>query len=313
MTGTGHGGSSDRALGAEHQRRLLIVLGLTLLYAAAEVAGGVATHALALVADAGHMLTDALGLGMALLAIRFARRPATSGKTFGFYRIEILSAFGNALLLLLVAAYILVEAWQRLAQPQAVQAFPVLLVATGGLVVTLVGVRLLHAGSEASLNVKGAFLEVLGDMVGAIGTMLAAATILLTGWYVVDPLISVVIALLILLRAWGLLRDVTDVLLEATPRGMDLDEMRGALCAVPNVQSVHDLHVWTITSGFVSMSGHIRAGGRPSAEVLHDVLAVLARRFGIKHATLQVEATDHGDEGSCCEIDPRCLPVAHPR
>jgi cobalt-zinc-cadmium efflux system protein len=182
-----------------------------------------------------------------------------------------------------------------------------LLVACGGVVVTLIGVTLLHGGAQESLNVRAAFLEVLGDLLGSIGTIFAAAIILTTGWTQVDSLVSALIGVLIIPRAWGLLRSVIDVLLEATPRGLDMREIEGAMRALPGVDSVHDLHVWTITSGFDAMSGHVSSSGRPSEEVLHDLVRMLRDRFGIEHVTLQVEAADHADDGACCVADPRCF------
>jgi cobalt-zinc-cadmium efflux system protein len=170
--------------------------------------------------------------------------------------------------------------------------------------------RLLHAASSESLNVKGAFLEVLSDLLGSAAVIVAAVVIFLTGWTIADPIISALIGLFILPRTWGLLKNVIDVLLEATPRGVDVARMQRALEDVPGVASVHDLHVWTITSGFVAMSGHIQARGRSSEDVLHEVQAIVRERFGIEHATLQVEAADHADGGACCFVDPRCLVAA---
>jgi cobalt-zinc-cadmium efflux system protein len=289
--------------------RLTLVLGATAVYLVAEVVGGLLTGSLALLADSGHLLTDVLGLGMAVAAIRFARRPATPARTYGFYRAEILAALINSLVLLAISGSILVAAWQRFHDPTDVDAGPMLVVAAGGLVVTLVGVMLLHRDAEHSLNVRGAFLEVLGDLLGALGTMLAAGIILATGWTPADPLISALIGLLIVPRALALLRNVVDVLLESTPRHLDMHAIETAMAEVPGVSSVHDLHVWTITSGFIAMSGHVTASGRRGAEVLHDVRRLLHERFGIEHVTLQVEvgAADHADEGACCSIDPRCL------
>jgi cobalt-zinc-cadmium efflux system protein len=212
----------------QNQGRLLVVLGLTSAYVVAEVAGGLLTHSLALLADAGHLFTDALGLGLALAAIRFAQRPATSQKTYGFYRTEILAALANGMILRGASAYILFEAWQRLRQPPAVDALPMLIVACGGLLVTLVGVKLLHAGSGESLNVRGAFLEVLSDLFGAVGTIAAALVLLSTGWPYADVIASVFIGVLILPRAWGLLRSVVDVLLESAPPGMRVEEIQTA-------------------------------------------------------------------------------------
>ena len=166
---------------------------------------------------------------------------------------------------------------------------------------------LLHAGARENLNVRGAFLEVVGDLLGAIGTIIAALVILATGWTVADPIVSALIGVLIVPRAWSLLRSVVDVLLEATPRHLNMAHIEAAMRQVEGVDSVHDLHVWTITSGFDAMSGHVRANGRPSAEVLHDLRHALKERFGIEHMTLQVEALDHADDGACCIVDPRCF------
>jgi cobalt-zinc-cadmium efflux system protein len=292
---------------ADHERRLSIVLGLSTAYLIAEVVGGLLTGSLALLADSGHMLSDVLGLAMAVAAIRFARRPATAGKTYGFYRAEILAALINSLALFGVAVWILVAAWQRLNDPNPIAAVPMLLVAIGGLIVTLLGVLLLHRGAEESFNVRGAFLEVLGDLFGAVGTIIAALIILFTGFTPADALISACIGVLILPRAWALLRSVVDVLLEATPRNVDTGQIEAAMRGVAGVESVHDLHIWTITSGFIALSGHVRSNGRHSDEVLHDLQKTLREQFAIEHLTLQVEAIDHADDGACCVADPRCF------
>jgi cobalt-zinc-cadmium efflux system protein len=182
-----------------------------------------------------------------------------------------------------------------------------LVVAAGGLAVTLAGVLLLRESAAESFNVRGAFLEVLGDLFGSVGTMVAAAVILLTGFTPADPLVSALIGLLIVPRAWTLLRSVVDVLLEAVPRGVDMRAVDQAMRSTPGVASVHDLHIWTISSGFIAMSAHVRSNGRPSEDVLHAVQALLHDRFGIEHVTLQVEAVDHADDGACCVADPRCF------
>jgi cobalt-zinc-cadmium efflux system protein len=250
------------------QRRLLIVLGLTGTYLLAEVVGGLLAGSLALIADAGHMLADVMGLATALAAIRFAQRPATPAKTYGFYRAEVLAALANGLLLFVMAGYILYEAWRRLQEPVAVQSLPMLAVAAGGLAVNLIGAALLHASARESLNVQGAFLEVVGDLFGSLG-----------------------------------------VLLEATPGHIGLAEVEAAMRTVPGVRAVHDLHVWTITSGFVAMSAHVLAEGRPSDDVLSDLRQVLGERFAIEHTTLQVEQADGTADAALCSLDPRCLVV----
>ena len=299
---------------ATSEQQLAIVLAITGAYMLAELAGGLVTGSLALLADSGHLLGDVLGLLMAVTAIRFARRPATADRTYGFYRAEILAALVNGLALLVVAGWIVFEAWQRLnAVDIEVRALPMLLIASGGLVVTLIGVAVLHSGAETSLNVRAAFLEVFGDLLGAIGTIAAALIILATGWTPADAVISAVIGLIMIPRAVALLRSVVDVLLESAPEHINMREIEAAMLAVPGVESVHDLHVWTITSGFDAMSGHVRANRRPSQEVLHDLRTMLRDRFGIRHVTLQVESADHADDGACCVIDPRCfVPITVP-
>ena len=300
-----HGGSAA----AQNQSRLLIVLGLTTTYLVIEVVGGLLTNSLALLADAGHMLTDVLGLAMALFAIRFAQKPATPAKTYGFYRAEILAAVANGILLFGVAFYILYEAYQRFREPPAIESLPMLLVAVGGLIVNIIGAWLLMGGSGESLNVRGAFLEVVSDLLGSLGVIVAAIVIYFTGWWQADPLISVGIGLFILPRTWTLLKSALDVLLEATPSHINVQDLERAMLNVPGVSSVHDLHVWTITSGFVAMSAHVEANGRPAEEVLHDEQSLLRDRFEIEHATLQVESDGHADDGACCMVDPRCLVV----
>ena len=304
-------GQSHASHAVDSERRLLIVLVITALYMLAEIVGGILTGSLALLADSGHMLGDVLGLVMAVAAIRFARRPATAGKTYGFYRAEILAALVNSVLLIVVAAWILYAAWQRLNEAgdllPRVEALPMLAVASGGLVVTVIAVALLHSGAQHSLNVRGAFLEMLGDLLGSVGTIVAALIILQTGWTPVDALISALIGVFIIPRAWGLLRSVVDVLLESTPRHLDMRQIEAAMRQVPCVESVHDMHLWSITSGFDAMSGHVRANGRSSEEVLHDLVSMLRGRFVIEHVTLQVESADHADDGACCVADPRCF------
>jgi cobalt-zinc-cadmium efflux system protein len=305
-----HSATADQhaSASAASEQRLAIVLAMTVAYMLAEVVGGLLTGSLALLADSGHMLGDALGLGIALGAIRFARRPATADRTYGFYRTEILAALVNAVALAVLATAILFAAWQRFSSGEAdVHAGPMLVVAAGGIAVTLIGASLLRANASDSLNVRAAFLEVLGDLLGAIGTVLAAVIILLTGWLPADALISGIIGLAMLPRAYALLRSVVDVLLESTPRHLDMGAIEHSMRAVSGVESVHDLHLWTITSGFDAMSGHVRAINRPSEDVLHELRTMLRDRFGIEHVTLQVEAADHADDGACCVLDPRCF------
>lgn len=293
----------------KNQRRLAIVLGLTMTYMVAEVVGGLLTNSLALLADAGHMFTDNFGLVLALAAIRFAQRQATPAKTYGFYRAEILAALANSLVLFAIAGYIFYEAWLRFQAPPEVQTVPMLAVAVGGLVVNLIAVRILHASAGESLNVQGAFLEVLADLLMSIGVIVSGVIIFFTGWQTADPLASLLIAVFIPPRAFRLLKSALDVLLEATPAYIKVADVEAAMRTVPGVASVHDLHIWSITSGFVAMSGHVRAANRPSVDVLHDVRQLLRDRFDIEHVTLQVEDPNHADDGACCMVDSRCLVV----
>ena len=285
-------GHSHSAAGAS-RKRLLIVLGLVVAYLAVEVVGSLLTNSLALLADAGHMLTDAVGVGLALLAIHFAAKPATSAKSYGYYRLEILAAVANAVLLFGVAAYIGYEAYQRFTDPPEVQSVPMLAIASVGLVINLVSMRLLSAGAQDSLNVRGAYLEVLGDLLGSVAVLVAGLVILLTGWTPVDPIASVAIAVLIVPRTWRLLREAVDVLLQATPKGVDLDEVRAHLLRGEGIVDAHDLHAWTLTSGMHVVSAHVVIEPTANAaEVLDEVCRCLSDDFDMEHSTIQLETAD---------------------
>jgi cobalt-zinc-cadmium efflux system protein len=303
-----HAGPRSHEAGPSNQRRLLVVLSLTTAYLLAEVVGGVLTGSLALLADAGHMLADVFGLSMSFAALRMAARPATPRRTFGFHRAEILAAVANAVLLLGIAGFILYEAWTRFSAPEEIESLPMLVVAVGGLVVNVIAFKTLHGAADENLNLRGAMLEVVADMLGSVGAIVAAVTIWLTGWTQADPLVSVLIALFIVPRAWSLLWAGLNVLLESTPAHLDLGQVVTAMQTVPGVAAVHDVHAWTIASGYVAMSAHVRANGRPSAEVLHDLQRLLREDLHVDHITLQVESDDHADDGACCITDPRCLP-----
>ncbi len=273
--------------------RLLLVLGLVVAYMLVEVVGGLLTNSLALLADAGHMLTDAGGIGLALLAIWFAERPATAEKSYGYYRVEIFSALLNALVLLGVAAFILYEAIQRFSAPPEVTGPPMLAVAGIGFVVNLVSMQLLHSGSRSSLNLRGAYLEVLGDLLGSVAVIVAGVVILVTGWNPIDPIASVGIAALILPRTWSLLREAVDILLQATPKGVRLEEVRRHILEAADVADVHDLHAWTLTSGMNVVSAHVvmRSGADP-ARVLAELCDCLTEDFDMEHSTIQLESGD---------------------
>jgi len=284
------GHSHHHTPAGKNKRRLAIVLALTTSYMVAEVVGGLLTQSLALLADAGHMLTDVAGLALALFAIRFAERPATPEHTYGYYRIEILAALCNAVVLIGISLYILYEAYERFRNPPEVRSGAMLAVASVGLVVNLIGIYLLRAASKESLNMKGAYFEVMSDMLTSIGVIAAAVIMLTTGWYYADPLISAGIGLFILPRTWLLLRDAVGVLLEGTPADVNVAALREAIGSIAGVAGVHDLHVWSLTSGVNAMSVHAVLGDHG----LHDeVLAAVQQRvtseFKIAHATVQVE------------------------
>ena len=281
---------------AAHRGRLLAVLLLSLGVLVAEVVGGLLTGSLALLADAGHMVADVAGLSLALLAVWFGGRPATPGRTFGWYRAEILAAVVNAVLLLGVAGLVLVEAWRRLREPPEVAAVATLVVAVAGLAANATSLLLLRRGQADSLNLRGAYLEVYGDLLGSAAVVVAAAVIALTGWQAADPLASALIGLLILPRTWRLLREAVDVLLEATPRGLDLEEVRSHILAAPGVVDCHDLHAWTITSGMPVLSVHVVIEDQAVPGMVLDRLgACLAGHFDIEHSTFQLERPEHRD------------------
>lgn len=275
-----------------HRRSLALVLGVTATFTVVEFVGGLLANSLALLADAGHMLTDVGALALALFAAWLARRPAPPDKTFGYLRMEILAALANGAVLLVLAVVIVRSAVERLAAPPTVEPRIMLAIAGVGLVVNVIGARILHAGHRDSLNVRGAYFHVLGDLLGSIGALLAGGTILLTGWYLADPIISLGIALLILAGAWRLLRESTDVLLEATPRHIALERVERALLTVPGVEGVHDLHVWTLTSGVVAMSCHATVCNPEANQRVLETVQERMQGLGIRHVTLQIERSD---------------------
>ena len=284
----GHGHTHPH--GRTSRRRLALVLGLTCAFLAVEVVAGLLTGSLALLADAGHMLTDVAGLVLALAAMKFAERPPNPERTFGYHRVEILAGLTNGLALLGVAAYILVEAWQRLSSPRPIAGPEVLAVAAVGLGVNATGAFALHAGSRTSLNVRGAYNEVLADAVSSVGVMVGAGVIMATGWYWVDPVVASGIALYVLPRTWALLREAVGILLEGTPREVDMTALRTVMEAVPGVKTVHDLHVWTLTSGVHALSAHaILCEGATHGPVLDELRRRVTAGFPISHVTVQIE------------------------
>jgi cobalt-zinc-cadmium efflux system protein len=286
-------GSTHSHASGTHGLRWALVL--TLAFFFAEVVGGWLSNSLALLADAGHMLTDVGALGLSLFVAWFSRQPGNSSKTFGYLRWEILAALINGAVLLVVSAGIVWEAIGRLRQPQPLQSGLMLVVATGGLLVNLVVARLLHAGASSSLNLRGAYLHVLSDLLGSVAAILAGLAVRYRGWTLADPVASILMTALIVRGAWGLVRESVDVLLEAVPPHISLDAVRSSIAAVPGVCSVHDLHVWTVTSGMVAMSAHVvvpaPADHQGVLERVHEAMA----RFGIQHVTVQIEGTALAD------------------
>jgi cobalt-zinc-cadmium efflux system protein len=279
-----------------NRRRLAAVLALTVVFVGVEVAAGFLTGSLALLADAGHMLTDVAGLALALAAMKVAERPPSPRRTYGYYRVEILAALANGLALLGVAVYILLEAVHRFSHPRPVASLPVLLVAAFALLVNVAGALLLRGGSRQSLNVRGAYYEVVADALSSIGVIVGAAVIATTGWYQVDPLVAVLIALFVLPRTYALLREAVGVLLEGAPREVDMTALRTAMEDVPGVKRIHDLHVWTLTSGVHALSAHaIVSENAAHGEVLAELRKRVSRGFRIAHVTVQIEERCCGD------------------
>lgn len=282
------------------ERTLWIALGLTATFLIAEVVAGLLLNSLALLADAAHMFTDAAALGISLAAVRVAQRPADARRTYGYHRFEILAAAFNALMLFGAAIYILVEAWQRFRSPAEVQSGGMLVVAVLGLVINLISMRLLSGGKDGNLNVKGAYLEVWSDMLGSLGVIVAAIVIRFTGWAWVDTVVAVGIGLWVLPRTWTLLKESMNILLEGVPEGVDVDEVSAAIVAVPGVISVHDLHIWALTSGKNSLTAHIvQSESSRSEDLRASIRDVLAERLKVFHTTPQLELTpcQHTDDG----------------
>jgi cobalt-zinc-cadmium efflux system protein len=296
--GHDHGTSAVRA-GAEHRTRLWLVAALLAVFTVVEAVAALVTGSLALLSDAGHMFTDVLGIAMALAAITAAGRAATdSHRTFGLYRLEVLAALANALLLGGVAVVVVVQAIRRFTDPPDVPAGAMLIVAAGGLVISIVAFLLLRRGAQESINVRGAYVEVIGDLLGSAGVIVAALIIAVTGWQYADPIVAVVVALMILPRTFALARSAVRILVQAAPERLDVAVVRDRLAAVPGVCDVHDLHVWTLTSGMDVASAHLSL--EPAAElgtVLASARDALHHDFDIEHATLQVEPVSTG--GPC--------------
>jgi cobalt-zinc-cadmium efflux system protein len=302
-----HGGRPPTGTAAAaYKGRLRIALTITLGVMVVEIVGGVLADSLALIADAAHMATDAVGLAMALLAIHFANRPAGQNRTFGFARAEILAALANCLLLLGVGGYLLYEAVERFITPAETKGGLAIAFALAGLVANMVSLSLLVRGQKESLNVRGAYLEVLADALGSLTVLVSAGIIIATGWQQADPIASLVIGMMIVPRTWKLLRETLNVLLEAAPKGVDMGEVRAHIVALPGVEDVHDLHAWTITSGMPVLSAHVVVSqdvldAVGHEKMLHDLQGCLGDHFDVEHCTFQLEPVGHAEhEAKLC-------------
>ncbi len=286
-----------------NRRRLALALGLTATYMLAEIIGGLAANSLALLADAGHMFSDAAALGLSLVAVVLAQRPATAQRTYGYHRAEILAALTNGAALLALAVLIAREAWERLAAPPEVQGGLMLAVACGGLVINVANLVILSGGREHNLNVRGAWLHVMGDTLGSVGAICAGTAIYFFGWSWADPVASFIIASLVLYSAWGLVRETLDVLMEGVPKGISFDEVCDALTGLPGVLEAHDLHLWSLTSGKNIATTHLVIEEDADHQGIIDAAnRTLAERFAIQHVTIQVEHDELANK--CRPCDP---------
>lgn len=296
--GHSHGLEGAASATGKHRGRLVAVLVITLTVFVVQLVGALISNSLALLADAGHMLTDATGVTIALIASLIATLPPSSKRTFGYLRIEILAALANGIVLGVIAVVIFVQAIARFGTEVEVHTTPMIIAAVIGAVANLISLLILQQGQKESLNVRGAYLEVLGDLLGSIAVIIAGVVIMLTDWMVVDQLASMLIAILIAPRAYSLLRDVINVLLEAAPKGLDLEAVRKHMLAVPGVVEVHDVHAWTITSGVPAFSAHVTITNATWTErgyhaVLDELKACLMTHFTLEHSTLQLEPKSH--------------------
>jgi len=281
---------------AEDSKRLAIVLALSAVYMVAEAVGGLATNSLALLADAGHMLSDVAALGLSLFAFWIARRPATARRSYGYYRAEILAALANGATLVAISIFVFVEAFQRLRQPPEVLGAVTAAIAFGGLVVNGIGMLVLRHGASDNLNMKGARLHVATDALGSVGALAAGLAVWQLGWMWADAAASLLIGALVVWSSWALLRETVSVLMESAPAHIDLDAVRDALAGSPGVTAVHDLHCWSITTGLVALSCHVRISDKNlHCDALGGIRALLHERFGIDHTTIQIEPEDFAE------------------
>ena len=291
-----------RSSTSANQRRLLIALAITGLMTVVELVGGLLSNSLALLGDAGHMFTDTLALGLSVVALSLARRPASQTRTYGFHRAEVLAALANGTILVLICGFIFYEAYQRFVDPPEVRGGVMLGVAAVGLLANLVGILILRSASRDNLNFRGAFLHMWGDTISSVGVIVAGVIILATDWTMVDPIISIFIGLLLLRGAANLVLESSDILLEAVPKHLDVTLISNALKEIEGVKDIHDVHLWTITSGIYALSCHLQIEDRmvsSSSHIVEEVNRALSQKFGIGHSTLQLECEE-------CENSPVC-------
>jgi cobalt-zinc-cadmium efflux system protein len=301
---------SDNRRYSSTQRNLLIVLSITAVVMIAEIIGGLLANSLALLSDAGHMLTDILALGLSLVAMRFAQRPPTASKTFGFYRLEILAAFFNGMLLFFISFYIFYEAYDRLVHPEEIKGLVMLVVAAIGILANGAGIVILRKSALRNLNVRSAFFHVVGDTISSGGVIVGGLLILFTGWYLVDSLIGIFIGMLILRGAYSLLRESIDIFLEATPKDVNVEKMLDDLRKIEGVKEIHHLHLWTITSGIYAMSAHVLIEDllvSRSAQILQEIESLLQGKYDMEHTTIQFESESCGDDLLKDTVSQECI------
>jgi len=300
-------GEGPRQVPSGGKKDLLIALSITFLMMVVEVIGGLLSNSLALLSDAGHMLTDNLALLLSLFALTFASMPATERKTFGFYRLEILAAFVNGVVLVLISIYILYQAYFRIIHPQPVQGGLMLVVAVIGLVANIIGALFLFKHSHTSLNIRGAYLHILGDALSSVGVVIGGVIIMNTGWYLIDPVLSVLISLVIIYGAWSLVRESVNILLESAPAHINIDTIAAEIAKIKGVREAYHIHLWTITSGVYAMSAHVLIDDQlvsGSRALIDEIKSLLAHKFKVQHCTIQIECEK-------CDLSPVCgLPAA---
>ncbi len=307
----GHSHSHDHAAGvrqssAQGKKDLLIAFSITMLMMIAEIIGGLLSNSLALLSDAGHMLTDNLAILLSFFAVKFASMPATDRKTFGFYRLEILAAFLNGIILVLMALYIMYQAYLRIIHPEPVAGALMLIVAAIGLVANIIGALVLMKHSHASLNIRGAYLHILGDALSSVGVVIGGIVILYTGWYLIDPILSILISLVIIYGAWALVRESVNILLESAPAHLNIEAIAAEIARIKGVREAYHMHLWTITSGVYAMSAHVLVDDQlvsSSRNVINDIRSLLSSRYNVIHSTIQLECVK-------CDSNPTCsLPL----